>query len=189
LDTSVLEHVLDFYQDGSQSQLTPYWLTQFQNDAESWQAYKEGRAPMAVTWMSRYLKELQADMAATPLPTLSGDDYTLASGWVWSLASPDAQKQALSTELAEFLSDSEFMAQWTAEAGYLPTRASALRSWKDAAFQSLANQILLSAQLFPPEDLLTSLAPALERATVEVLKQENTPRQAAEEAAQSLTIP
>ena len=189
LDTNVLSQVLSFYKDGSQSQLTPFWLTQFQNDAESWQAYKEGRVPMVVTWLSRYLNEHQPDMAATPLPTLSGDDYTLASGWVWSLASPDTQKQKLGTELAEFLSESDFMARWTAEAGYLPTRASALTSWKDAAIQPLANQILMSAQLYPPEDLLNSLGPALERATVDVLKQENSPQKAAEDAAKSLTIP
>jgi multiple sugar transport system substrate-binding protein len=189
LDANVLAQILSFYQEGSQSQLTPFWLTQFQNDAEVWQAYKEGRVPMVVTWMSRYLKESQPDMAATPLPTLNGDDFTLASGWVWSLASPDAEKQKLSTELAEFLSESGFMARWTAEAGFLPTRASALASWKDASIQALANQVLLSAQLYPPEDLLTSLAPALERATVDVLKQENTPQKAAEDAAQSLTIP
>jgi multiple sugar transport system substrate-binding protein len=189
LDTKILEQVLTFYQDGSQSLLTPFWLTQFQNDAESWQAYKEGRVPMVVTWMSRFLNELQPDMAASPIPTLSGDDYTLASGWVWSLASPDAQKQKLSTELAEFLSDSEFMARWTAEAGYLPTRTGALTSWKDAGIQALANQILNSAQLYPAEDLLNSLAPALEKATVEVLKQENSPRKAAEDAAHSLTVP
>ena len=56
LDTKRLEQVLSFYQDGSQSLLTPFWLTQFQNDAESWQAYKEGRIPMVVTWMSRLLE-------------------------------------------------------------------------------------------------------------------------------------
>jgi multiple sugar transport system substrate-binding protein len=189
LDANVLEQVLSFYEAGSQAQLTPFWLTQFQNDAESWQVYKEGRVPMVVTWMSRYLQELQPDMAAAPLPTLSGDDFTLASGWVWSLASPDPEQQELSTELAEFLSDSEFMARWTAAAGYLPTRASALTSWRDEATQTLASQILLSAQLYPPEDLLTSLAPALERATVEVLKQESDPQKAAQEAAESLTIP
>ena len=83
------------------------------------------------------------------MPTLDGNDYTLASGWVWSLASPDAQKQKLSTELAEFLSDSEFMARWTAAAGYLPTRASALACWKDAGIQALASQVLQSAQLYP----------------------------------------
>lgn len=189
LDTKTLEQVLTFYQDGSQSLLTPFWLTQFQNDAESWQAYKEGRMPMVVTWMSRFLNELQPDMAASPIPTLDGNDYTLASGWVWSLASPDAQKQELSTELAEFLSDSEFMARWTAAAGYLPTRLSALASWKDAGIQALASQVLSSAQLYPAEDLLNSLAPALEKATVEVLKQENTPQKAAEAATQSLTVP
>jgi len=87
------------------------------------------------------------------------------------------------------LSDSEFMARWTAEAGYLPTRTGALTSWKDAGIQALANQILNSAQLYPAEDLLNSLAPALEKATVEVLKQENSPRKAAEDAAHSLTVP
>jgi ABC-type glycerol-3-phosphate transport system substrate-binding protein len=189
LDADILAEVLSFFHAGSQAQVTPFWLTQFQNDIESWQAYQEGRAPMVVTWMSRYLKELEADMAAAPLPTLSGDDFTLASGWVWSLASPNPERQWLSTELAEFLSDSDFMARWTAAAGYLPTRASALASWNDTGIQPLASQVLLSAQLYPPEDLLTSIAPALERATIEVLKQESDPQQAAEEATESLTIP
>lgn len=189
LDAGVLAQVLSFFHDGSQAQITPFWLTQFQNDTQSWQAYQDGRAPMTITWMSRYLKELQPDMAAASLPTLSGEDFTLASGWVWSLASPDPERQELSTELAEFLSDSDFMAGWTAAAGYLPTRASALASWKDIAIQPLASQILSSARLYPSEDLLTSLAPALQKATVEVLKQENDPRKAADEAAESLTIP
>ncbi len=189
LQAEVLEKVLIFFRDASQSELTPFWLTQFQNDSESWQAFVEQRAPMVITWASRYFNERQPDMDAAPLPTLSGEDFTLASGWVWALASPDPLRQQLSTELAEFLSTAEFLAQWNTATGYLPTRAGALQSWKDAPARSLARQIATSAQLYPSEDLLTSLMPALEKATVEVLKQELDPRTAAQEAAESLAVP
>lgn len=189
LQADVLERVLNFYLEASQTELIPFWMTQFQNDGESWQAFVEQRAPMVITWASRYLKERQPDMDAAPLPTLTGEAFTLASGWVWALAASDPQRQQLSTELGEYLSAADFLARWNTATGYLPTRSGALQSWSDAAARALARQVVNSAQLYPSEDLLTSLMPALEKATIEVLKQETDPQTAAQEAAQSLVLP
>lgn len=189
LQADVLERVLSFYLEASQTELIPFWMTQFQNDGESWQAFIEQRAPMVITWASRYLKERQPDMDAAPLPTLTGEDFTLASGWVWALAASDLQRRQLSTELGEYLSAADFLARWNTATGYLPTRSGALQSWSDTTARALARQVLNSAQLYPSEDLLTSLMPALEKATIEVLKQETDPQTAAQEAAQSLVLP
>jgi len=189
LQADILEEVLNLYRDGSEAEFTPFWLTQLQTDDQAWQEFNEQRAPLVVTWMSRYLRSDQADMAAAPLPTLGGNDFTLANGWVWALASPDVERQRLATELAEFLSEADFLAEWTAATGYLPPRASGLENWRDAALQSLARQVAQSAQLYPAGDLLASLAPVLEQAAIEVLKKQTDPQTAAQNATDSLAVP
>ena len=189
LQADILEKVLQFYQDGSEAEYTPFWLTQLQTDDQAWGEFTKQNAPLVVTWISRYLSADQADMAVAPLPTLEGNDFTLANGWVWALASPDPERQKLATELAEFLSEADFLARWTAASGYLPPRASGLENWKDAALQPLALRVAQSAQLNPAGDLLASLAPVLQQAAIEVLKKQNDPQTAAQNAADSLTVP
>lgn len=189
LDAATLQSILTFYQGGQNSELLPYWLTQYTDDEQAWEVYSAQQADMAVTWFSRYLRTMPADSAASVLPTSSGEPFTLATSWVWALASPDPERQALSFELAEFLVESSFLAEWTGAAGYLPPRPSALTSWHNPSLRPLAEQISLSARLAPSADILTSLAPALENATTEVLKQQMDPATAAQAAAESLAVP
>jgi multiple sugar transport system substrate-binding protein len=144
---------------------------------------------MAVTWTSRYLANMLADTASAPIPTEDGAAYTLATGWVWALASPQPEKQALGAQLAEFLTESDFLAQWTLAAGYLPPRPSSLQAWPDTSLQSLMSKVILSAQIYPSGDVLTSLGPLLEQATVQVLKEQADPATAAQDAVSGLPVP
>jgi ABC-type glycerol-3-phosphate transport system substrate-binding protein len=86
---------------------------------------------------------------------------------VWALSSPQTERRALSIELAEFLTEGDFLANWTAAAGYLPPRAAALSGWPEAAPTALVNTIVQSAQVIPPNDVLAVLGPALQQATVD----------------------
>jgi len=189
LDEVVLNQVLKFFHEGAVREMTPFWLTQFQSDVQAWQAFADGRANMVVTWASRYLTNPPADAAAAPLPTLDGARFTLGTGWVWALATPNPENQKLSAQLALYLTESGFLAAWTAESGFLPPRISALEAWDDPKLQSLARSIVLSAQLLPSTDVTASLALPLERATVQVLKQESDPATAARQAVGSLAGP
>jgi ABC-type glycerol-3-phosphate transport system substrate-binding protein len=188
LDAGKLAQVLAFYQEAENSHLIPYWLTQYQTDAQAWEAFVNRQAGMVITWSSRYLNNLIADTAAAPIPTTSGEPLTLASGWVWSLAGSNPERQALAVELAEFLSESRFLARWTATAGFLPTRPSILAAWQDPPLRSLVEEIVLSAQLYPPADVHASLSPSLEQATIDVLKEQVDPQRAAEDAVDSLGL-
>jgi ABC-type glycerol-3-phosphate transport system substrate-binding protein len=105
------------------------------------------------------------------------------------LASNNPTRQELTVELAEFLTDPEFLGQWTESAGYLPTRPNALSAWDDPALQSFARSILPSANLLPTQDILTTIGPVLSQATISVLKEELDPSIAADTAAQSLVGP
>ena len=189
LAADTLATTLAFFKEAENSKLLPFWLTQFQNDEQAWGAFRSSQADMVITWASRYLNDLPADAAAAPIPTPSGKPYTLATGWVWALASSNPDHQALSVELADFLTESAFLAEWTSATGYLPTRPSALARWKTPSMQPIASRIMLSAQLYPPADVLTSLGPSLEKATTQVLKLQSEPQAAAQEAAKSLASP
>lgn len=189
LDPIPLIDVLDYYQRAATSEVIPFWVTQYQNQEQVWEAFNDGSTNMIVSWASQHLKNMVTDSAGARLPTLTGQPFTLATGWVWALASPDPEKQKLSADLAEFLSEGDFLSRWTTALGYLPTRPSAMANWGSATQRNLASEIVSSAQLIPSGDVLNSISPLLLNATINVLKQQAEPAVAAREAAESLNQP
>jgi len=189
LDPVTLEKVLRFYLDAAKSGAMPVWLTQLQNDDQAWEAFTQRRASMVVTWNSRYLSQVITNTNAAPLPTENGKAFTLATGWVWALASSQPDRQEKGAQLAEFLTDTAFLASWTQAAGYLPPRPSSLDAWTNKDQQLMVRQIVLSASLYPSADVITSLGPPVQEAVIQVLKQQADPQTAAQQAAASLVNP
>jgi ABC-type glycerol-3-phosphate transport system substrate-binding protein len=191
LDAETLTSVLTFMMDAESTGVMPFGLTQYQSDDQVWEVFQEGRTDMVFTWCSHYLEMLVAEteIGIAPLPTSDGQPYTMASGWVWALVTSDEREQELSVELAEFLSDTEFLADWTLAVGYLPTRPTALSTWSELPLQSVLDRIARSARLHPSLDIMTSLGALLEQATVQVLKQQSDPTSAAHSAVESLSSP
>jgi ABC-type glycerol-3-phosphate transport system substrate-binding protein len=189
LDAETLAQVLGYYAEAEQSGVMPYWLTQYQSDDQAWEAFLEDRNGQVVSWASSFLMEPLEDLTFAALPTPDGEPFTLASGWVWALTTPSAQDQQLSVELAEFLTDGIFLAQWTSALGYLPVRPSSLIPESEQAQSEMIERVVLSATIFPPKDIWDSVSIPLQQATVEVLKQQTDPVTAAQSAAASLAVP
>jgi multiple sugar transport system substrate-binding protein len=192
LDQTTLTSILDFDQRASQSGVMPYWLTQYSTDAQVWDAFISNEYPTAITWASTYLSHRLAetsDLAAAAIPTPNGAPFTLATGYSWALAGQDPERRALAVRLAEYLSDKEFQAEWTAAAGYLPPRTDALQNWQDTELTRVLDQISISAQLMPSLDLVSSIGPALEKAVVDVLKAQSEPQTAAQTAISQISKP
>lgn len=194
LDAEVLTGVLTYYQMGEEIGVTPYLLTQFQSYEQVWENFLENRADMVVTWSSHFLNGVNSDEtlqdgAIAPIPAPNGEAYSLATGWVWAMATPEGGHQELSVELAEFLTDSSFLADWTEAAGFISPRPSALDSWPEESSREVLEQIARSARLLPSLDILLSLGPPLQVATVDVLKRQDDPVTAAQAAVGSLTEP
>jgi multiple sugar transport system substrate-binding protein len=189
LDVEVLTKVLSFYQEAELAEVMPYWLTQYQDDEQVWTAFEEKRADMVVTWFSRYLSSEENDILVAPIPTSNGEPYTLATGWIWAFPTQRDIHLEVSLELAAFLTESDFLRIWNQAAGYLPPRSSSIRSWEENELKTVTNQILSSVHLVPTSDVLTSLGGALQQATVQVLKRQDEPLTAAQQAASSLTSP
>ncbi len=189
LESDGLTAMLTFFQEAEAAGVMPFWLTQFAGDEQSWQAYTENQIDIVVTWMNRYLSTLPGDSSAAPIVTQEGTPFTLATGWVWALPNPQTERQALSVDLAEFLTEGSFLSAWSETAGYLPPRASALEGWSNVALRGLVEDIARSAQITPPNDVMAVIGPALQQATVDILKQQSTPVLAANDAIESLENP
>ena len=144
---------------------------------------------MAITWASRYLQSPSEDTAAAPIPTFDGVAFTVADGWAWALTTNDPDRQLLAVQLAEFLTTSEYLATWTAAAGLLPPRPSAVAAWPDQLSQNLVNLLAPSAQIIPSLEIVIEVGPVLQHAVVSVLKAEADSTTAAETAVEKLSDP
>lgn len=189
LQPAVLAKAFKLYADGIQPGVFPYFLSQIQTDQQAWQAFSDQRGQWLITWSSLYLSQLPADTTAVAIPSLSEKPLALATGWVWALSDPLPERRLLSVKLAEFLVDRNFLSGWNSALSLLPTRPSVLSTWPNVTLKPVLNQVVLSAQIRPSNDLMSSLGPALEAATLQVIKRETDANQAAQAAAERLTIP
>lgn len=186
LEENATTDVLSFYTRLAAGENLSSTVLTYQDDAAAWQALKERRANMAAVWASSYLQERPAEVALALIPGLGQDTITLSRGYVWALAGSDPENQALAVELAEFLTASEFLAQWSEAAGALPTRPTALASWQDSSLSAVLEQAGETAQLVPSNDVTLVVGPALQQAVESVLTGEALPAEAARVAAEGL---
>jgi ABC-type glycerol-3-phosphate transport system substrate-binding protein len=189
LEAEPLTRVLEFFQSGERTGLTPVWLTQYESTELAYQAFRENRAHLAVIWITQYLADPPDDAAPALLPVPDGDPFTLSTGWLWTLANPDPETHSQSIRLAEFLSESEFLGQFSQAAGYIPPREGALDTWPASGFTTLVAQLSESARITPPANQLSILGPAVGGAVVQVLKGQSEAAAAAQAAIQSLGGP
>jgi ABC-type glycerol-3-phosphate transport system substrate-binding protein len=189
IDPAILEETLNFYRDGLETGVTPFWLTQFEEFIQARESFDEGRSQMTVEWVSNYLADPEAEIAAAGLPIPGDVGVTLATGWAWALTSRDPERLEASVKLAEYLVDPEFLGEWYAEAHVLPTRPSALEEWPRSPARDLVAAVASSARAVPSDSLLAILGPALQDATTKVLKELADPATAAQEASDALGTP
>lgn len=189
LDPVLLEKVLNFYAEAHASGVMPEWLTQIEDHREAWDSFIAGNANQVFGWSSSYLSTDVDELAVVPPPTPDASMLSLAGGWVWALSSPDENRLHLGMELAAFLVESQFMAEWTLAAGYLPPRPNALQAWTISPNQQILSAISRSARLQPSADLMIALGKPLMQATDAILSGESDPASLAAAAASSVNTP
>jgi len=192
LDMDTLISIFEFYKQASEAGMMPTWLAQYANDTQVWNAFLSSPYHMAITWVSTYLSHQRTtpdELALARLPMMSNVPFTLATGWSWALSSQETSRRPLAVSLAEYLVDKDFLAQWTFTAGYLPPRKDAVQNWQDAQLRSTVNQISSSAALIPPLDMLSNIGPAIEQASVSLLKAQSDPQTAAQSVISQVNRP
>ena len=186
LDEAILAETLSLYKPDIENQFISPQVINYENDEQTWNAFREQRGNLVVSWTSRFLNEQTLSLALGTLPGLETGQYTLATGWSWALAGSNPEDQALAVELAEFLSEEQFLAEWSQAAGYLPTRPTALSSWEDARIQTILTQAAETANLVPSDDLLVTVGPIFTEAILSVLNGKQLPAEAAQSIIEQL---
>lgn len=174
LDLEILTGLYQLYADGAQSGVFPLWLTQLQKDSEAWTAYNELRSNWVITWLTRHLSEPSDDSMVTNFPEVNNTPTTLADGWVWCLTDPRVQIHELSVELAEFLVEPDYLAEWTPLAGALPVRPSTLIGFEDQTLRTTLGKIALSAHIRPSNEIVNVIGLVMQDQFVQVLSGKTT---------------
>lgn len=120
------------------------------------------------------------------LPTPHGETFSLATGWSWAVATPDPLRQTMAAELMAWLSDPEFLAEWTEAQGVLPPSTGVLELWPIGLRTSLAEGVLEGAPAFPNDEITAFAGPILAKAARKVLLEGILPMDAANEAAKAI---
>jgi ABC-type glycerol-3-phosphate transport system substrate-binding protein len=120
------------------------------------------------------------------LPTPRGEKFSLASGWAWAVATPDPLRQAKASELLAWLTDPQFLAEWTQAQGVIPTMGIVLATWPASARKTLLAGMMEKAQAFPDDEISAFAGPVLAKAARRVLLEGSLPADAAAEAAKAI---
>lgn len=188
IDSDLMLRLLNYYSEGQSSGIFPFWLSQYEDDEQIWQAFLDGRMPILTTWSNRYFLSTDDNQGAAAVPTVIRETISFAKAWAWAITSPNNERQSLAIKLAEFLSEAEFLAQWSSAAGYLPARESALAAWAPNAKQVLGLQIAASAHLVPRQEFQNRLGPAISKAVIALIKQEISAQEANNQISAELLI-
>ena len=164
LDQDILIEVLDLFSRGRGVSLFPDAAWNITNDEQVLQEYRSRRTEMAILHYSRY--RAAQDGLFQPLMSLSEEPYfTFAGGWMWAMTGAVADNESLSVELAEYLTNEEFLTSWINETGYLPTR----RFAEGEELDDSTAAVIEASQRIPSHDTLLVLGPLMQNAVVRVL--------------------
>ncbi|MGB9674258.1 MAG: extracellular solute-binding protein [Anaerolineales bacterium] len=189
IDQDILTNVLeDFALAGRQGKI-PAWVTQTDNSQLFVQALDEQHSDLFYLWSSQYLQNNPLKWAILPGFYINNQTLCLASGWIWASPSSQAEKINLSFQLANFLSDKEFLAKISEQSGTLPTQPGAFSLWKNKEVANDFDAISEIAQVGPPLSISTAITPALHNALIAVLKDHTAVPQAVTEAIAAIKKP
>ena len=134
-----------------------------------------------VQWTNDFLDETPTDAIIVPVLDPKGDGCSLADAWLWTLAGNDPEYQFVAAELAEYLSQSDFLSEWTAALGMLPPRPTALDE-----SETLLHELSLVAQPIPSNDTVDALAEIFRAATTSLVQEQVDPSSIAQEMLEKL---
>jgi multiple sugar transport system substrate-binding protein len=189
IGTAELEKTLTMLASGAEKNIFPTWLINYQTDKQAMDLFATQQGVGVITWLTNYLTSTPPDTSLFPLPSLGAGSATYASGTVWALTDTNPERRQLSVQLAEFLTRSEFLTQWNLLNNSLPPRPSALTAWPDTPLRTQLNQVALAAQVRPPSQIMATLGPVVQEATILILKKQSDPVKAAKTAQERLTAP
>lgn len=158
----------------------------FQSHAQAWKAFLSRSLDAVVVPANRLIGPSPDPGLEQIKPSLMAPRMTLINAWAFALSSPDPAAQRIAASLADFLTESQFLAQWTQALGMLPSRPSALSLWEDNTYQASLDVIASTALLNPRAEVYNRVGPVLRNAVILILKDNASPEETAKEALESM---
>jgi hypothetical protein len=174
LSEEAIQKSLLVISEGANTNIFPYWLTDFSGFDQTWKALKDSSATYAMIWASQYLAEEPENITLTTLPAVTDDPFTLADGWVLAFPQTSTEKFLLYQELARYLLDSDFQSEWSEAAGLIPVSSLALSGWKNQEVSSILVEIGNSARSLPSNDVLFRIGPLFRDAANEMIRKQTS---------------
>lgn len=168
LEQEALTQVLKLFARGRSAGIFPDAAINLITEDQAMQEYRARRAEMVITHYSQF--RAAQDGLLQPLMGLDVEHFTFAAGWVWALTSQAPETQALSLELAQYLTADDFLPRWISETGCLPTYPSSLSGPTGES----AAPVIGAAQLTPPNAVMKVLGPLMQEAILRVLNGEQS---------------
>jgi len=189
LDSSPLQRVLRMYDALRIWSVSPPTIRELSSLEDCWEAYTGGNITVSHVSSWRYLtsRSVMQDTSFAPIPTETGLPATMARGWAFVIVTDSPHSQEAATRLIEWLMTPQNLAQWSEASNQLPARPSALRltGWPLDYTEFLDTQ-LANAFYRPSTPEFERIGQTLQVAVEDVLSGEQTPREAATQAIESL---
>ncbi len=190
LDKGPLQSILSFYEQATTAKVVMPSLIDFTSAEQYWPTFMQGKVDFLAVNSTLYLRQSAnlSGVALLPILTVSATDTPVTSvdGWLWAIATPDAQRQLLSEKALAWLMQAKQQAAFTEALGMLPSRHAALAAWTNQGYATFADTIL-AAKAIPPADLIDpAVAKALQTAFEDVLNRRKSADAASSDAVGSL---
>ena len=187
LDPKKLTDTLTFFVSGGQNGAFPPSLSQLIDQSQVWQRFSDGTMSIIVSQFSSFRHYQTPEISVHEIPTPEQyTDYPLVSTWNFVLIEDDPDLQAEAVSFAEYMADINTNDIFSVNAGYLPVRNSVHEAWQDDPQSSLAQMMSENAVLIPNNQILNKIVPVINNAVNQVIKNQMTPENAAQEAVSTL---
>lgn len=151
-----------------------------------WAIMQAGETEWVINWASKALQSDSVGYQIFQIPSLGTEAYASATGWVWSVVNTESEIAEIVPMFIEYLSEPQFLAEYSQAIGYLPVMPDSLALYEDDGSLNQLSNILISAHTFPENDLILELGPIFRDATLMVLNQQNTLEEIVETARNQL---
>ena len=189
LDENTLAQVFALIQTAYSSGLLDQTALRIESDDDLWKRYRGEASGFMLTHISHLLAVPEPRRMA-PIPAVDANHRVVVStAWLWTLTTPDSERQRLGVALLAYLGAPEFVARWTDAAGFLPPRRSELDAWGKAPHRDLAMAVIPFMAPPPPYQIKKMYGAALAEAVARVVNGKRTPQEAAQWAIASAAKP
>jgi ABC-type glycerol-3-phosphate transport system substrate-binding protein len=179
-----LLRLLKFYDDARQAGVLSPDALELPDTEAAWDAYIQGKAPLADVSARRYLAEGAnlKDSGYAETPGWTGPITPIASGWALAITATDPARQQAAADLIAWLLQPENAGSWAPAGGWLPTSPAALQTWGANPYHEFLDARLAGA-LSPPvgSDSVEAVA-RIRKALESVIKGGSDPAAAVEAA-------